>query len=1612
MPDNLSFSLIFYVLFFVILGFSMLVGLIKGFKKSVYSFIVMLIFYAVFFLTLNWVVNLLWTTSIPGLGAGLSQISPQLQDASSLKEALPIMMDMYLGETLDTTLLNEEFFEFATSISLFVVKIVYTILYFTVFNLIYRFIFAIIGMIFVRYHKDEDEPRHRGLGALFGLLRGAVFLYFVLIFLGGIVNIAENSQKLLPEEYRVTEVDQVVTGYNENLVVKVVDQVAVKDGDQVLALNLKLFDSIFSIDYRDNKISIRNELEIGADINEIYLQSDFKQSNNVSDITGEEVRSAFTVLSRSDLFNVVIPLGVEVGYDYIEADITIPKEQLYEIDWSTEIMQLGEVAAVAFDLINSAGLMNDDVDYDTVTINGEHVRELFSSLSESELVTLAAYEALQPLLTEAGANVEAIITVPDDLVWEDEFVAIGEVAGEIVDTGITVGDLKSGDPSVLISSLANLDFTVMLDSTIISHALINIISGEGSFEDFDVFVVPDDILNDETLWFDEIDNDGNITQNGELRNILLAVNELSQTVGNVDFANIDMNILADFTDDSVNALFNSRVLVATVSTVIADVDLGNTPLLIVDSVYDENDYIEKEELTALVNSARMVVTTLACEEGDSCENGFDVSKAFNLSDDDINTLLASEVISATVGNLILDQGGEVITVPATALTSVTVDEVAQDVVSSDEIKNMFKAVSVFGFTDLENMNFDASIIHNLGTTEDVTVLDEDKANNLFASEIVHATLSTMLLDLIGTAGDEESQVLVVPKYDVDEDPIQFQKPGDNVTWYISDTELKGVLRSVLALDIADFNNIETLDINNVNENIDTLLNSAILHATISKQLIDLGEDFDIVIIPHVHVSDDLSVETDIIIPILEDAENQYINKTEIEYLVNALVELEININSFEGSISPAKLYDETVRDALLDSAILQATVSKQIFDLDTDTNEVLVIPQFDANNVEILVSAGVGEEETTYIKVSEIDFLIEAIEQLIPAEDIENISDFNVSMSPAKLYDGDVRTILLNSTIVHATISKQLFDLDTAGNEILEIPYIAADNVTEVIKTSGTGEEEVNFLSVDEINYFMEAVELLIPQEELDDITNFDLDLSPSKLYDNTLRDSLLDSHIIHATMSKQLLDLNTSGTLVIPELDVDNQPIRFTVGAAEEATNYLDEDEIHHLIEAIEIIVPEEQLDDITNFDGIINLDALKDNEENQNDLLLSASIHATVSDKLFNLDTSDILIIPNDTQEGIEVVIGNYIDKDEIKHLIDAFNELGIDLETDVTIDSTQFFPDDATLEEEKEEYRETMLASSLIQATLSEKLLTESGGNLMVPDAYTNGDPIRIADSSGAIYIDRTELNNMLIALDELNLTEFGSPSFVFNPSSLFNNYDFNTLLASASIQATISDNILDFALDETEYTSNDLTLIVPTYFREDISINSGLSKQIIKTELFSLLTSLELLGISDFNEDMNTTTITTMSEANLTTMLDSGSIHVTFDNLLQRNANINTKIPDLAKDNYYNMLNKITKDEELVDFIMAAKTLSGDFTQVEFNLTLVYGLTVEDEDIVLTSMIVRNILTEQLLVVINSDPLYSVDYTFYEDKDNDGFGDTDTFFTKPKIKEVLDHYRGII
>jgi hypothetical protein len=288
----------------------------------------------------------------------------------------------------------------------------------------------------------------------------------------------------------------------------------------------------------------------------------------------------------------------------------------------------------------------------------------------------------------------------------------------------------------------------------------------------------------------------------------------------------------------------------------------------------------------------------------------------------------------------------------------------------------------------------------------------------------------------------------------------------------------------------------------------------------------------------------------------------------------------------------------------------------------------------------------------------------------------------------------------------------------------------------------------------------------------------------------------------------------------------------------------------------------------------------------------------------------------------------------------------------------------------------------------------MLNGTGNNLLVPNTERS-----VVGST--TYVQSDEILAILNSLTLLGLTDFTALSF--NPDNIFDLTNFDELFLSTSMQATISKPILAIAADESAALGT-TTLIVPNALRETVAVGLTNPKQIELVELKALLTSLKTLGITSFSTgNFNSTSITSKSDAQLTTMLSSGSVHVTFDNMMKANPSIS--IPELAQtDLLYGILN-LTLANEIKYFILAANIGGGtDFTTITFNVNIVLSLNALQRSTVSTSMIVRNMLTPEFEDAVDvKNLLVNPDYIL-DAEDYEGNNVT-TFLTYLDLLEII-------
>ena len=126
LATNLSFLSQLNLIFYVILGFAILAGFLRGLKKTLFSFITMAIFYVAFFLTIDLAVNFLWSFDMPWLGSILGNVDPSLSNFTSFEGSMETIIQFLVGDSINLAGSSAEVMALATGLVQFVIKIVWT----------------------------------------------------------------------------------------------------------------------------------------------------------------------------------------------------------------------------------------------------------------------------------------------------------------------------------------------------------------------------------------------------------------------------------------------------------------------------------------------------------------------------------------------------------------------------------------------------------------------------------------------------------------------------------------------------------------------------------------------------------------------------------------------------------------------------------------------------------------------------------------------------------------------------------------------------------------------------------------------------------------------------------------------------------------------------------------------------------------------------------------------------------------------------------------------------------------------------------------------------------------------------------------------------------------------------------------------------------------------------------------------------------------------------------------------------------------------------------------------------------------------------------------------
>ncbi len=436
------------------------------------------------------------------------------------------------------------------------------------------------------------------------------------------------------------------------------------------------------------------------------------------------------------------------------------------IDLPEGLVWRSEVNAM-FDVLTT--IQNSSIDLNAL-MSGDFTA--LSQISESDSIKLTDAICDSVLittlfvttLTGEDSPLGDMLEIPTGINWygdEGEIKSLLTSIFHIVRMDGVLEGLLEGDFTVILNALTKNDIDVLLDSQVLSATLsVQLINlGDGLLE------IPSDL----------IDNNGYI-ESTEVKSLLTAL----VTIG-LDFENLDMNI---FFDENIeySVIFNSRIITATISTMLIDLDVFSIP----DSVRDGN-YIESTELENLMEALR------------SLDLDFDNITVDSFLNADTDILFSSEILRATVSSALTSSNLKV--------NNSVID--SEGYITKAELTALFNGFKALGINSLDNMDF-ASILMN--TSDFTTALE---------SVILHETLSDTL-----------TAVLNVPVTYQDNASTQVNVVVDGI---LIKEEITNYINAIKLLKLTDVDGVIDLDviITLTDDQIDTLTSSYIMCSLVS-----------------------------------------------------------------------------------------------------------------------------------------------------------------------------------------------------------------------------------------------------------------------------------------------------------------------------------------------------------------------------------------------------------------------------------------------------------------------------------------------------------------------------------------------------------------------------------------------------------------------------------------------------------------------------------------------------------------------------------------------------------------------------------------------------------
>ena len=380
----------------VTVGLGFLVGLTRGFRKSLVFLILTVIWYTLAIIFIPIISRSL-------LGVNLSFLSRFLPDdvgqITSLKESLPLILQNMMPNQAQFFEPGSDLLAIAFGVIVLVLNIVLLIVFVVLHGTIFRIINFIIWQFFKPRKKEDGEKpkKHRLFGGLVGGVKALLIVLLVAIPTAGLFSIANSAltfAKAADEDFELfaeTEELDIYKGYRKSLLGLTFGLFENQNEDY---LDERLFDSFFNVEARfeggKQNLRIRKDISNLASIYQKVVEvngSSEIDENILYMFEKEDLDYIKNKIVNMDLFKFIQVVGGEYAYNYLEEndlilgyEDLITKDNLKSIDLAKDLDKLMTI------LITLNGYDYSNIEQNIFMFSDEEVQEILDLLVEVELL--------------------------------------------------------------------------------------------------------------------------------------------------------------------------------------------------------------------------------------------------------------------------------------------------------------------------------------------------------------------------------------------------------------------------------------------------------------------------------------------------------------------------------------------------------------------------------------------------------------------------------------------------------------------------------------------------------------------------------------------------------------------------------------------------------------------------------------------------------------------------------------------------------------------------------------------------------------------------------------------------------------------------------------------------------------------------------------------------------------------------------------------------------------------------------------------------------------------------------------------------------------------------